>query len=215
MHHGYEATLKSIQDSIQLLNSEYIDLFLIHWPGFKGIPVANHVENKTLRLESWRALVDAYRMKYVRSIGVSNYNVSHLMEIEAFTPDCLPMINQIEVHPAWYPIHDILYCRQRNIQIQGYSVFGRSKPIDDNGTLFSNPTLRSISNELRITVAQVCLLYCLGLHIAVIPKSINSDRIIENWNVKNISSVLSEEHYDRIRNEIRPLKVCWDPKIVK
>eukprot|EP00301_Raphidiophrys_heterophryoidea_P020642 c5281_g1_i2.p1 GENE.c5281_g1_i2~~c5281_g1_i2.p1 ORF type:complete len:112 (-),score=23.93 c5281_g1_i2:426-761(-) len=87
--------------SLDRLGLEYVDCFLIHWPGVSKTPPSSE-RNKTMRDESWRALVDLVRMPEgrCRSVGVSNYTLSHLQQMEVNQEAMLPMVNQIELHPA-------------------------------------------------------------------------------------------------------------------
>ena len=219
-NHGYEETEQSIIKYLADLSVDYLDLLLIHWPGTKGVPVNNVELNRTKRLETWRAMADAYRSGRVGAIGVSNYNMSHLEELwtwigayDSIDP-VFPVVNQIEVHPGWYPSDVIRWCQQRGVVVQGYSSIGRAR------TLLKDPCIASIADELGVSRAAVCLMYSRYFNIPIIPKSINADHILENWRTMSGSfhpedpGVFSEMHVTRIRENVPQCKVCWDPSVV-
>lgn len=234
-NHGYHKALESIQQSMLALKTDYIDLFLIHWPGASKIP-ANSPINASMRRESWRALCEAYNRGWLRSIGVSNYTACHLQEFHSYTsspewnskvegegdiicPFIMPMVNQIEVSPVWYPQEDIGYCRQHNIIVQGYSTLGRG-----GQDILSNGVVLELAQKYEITPAQLCLLWSLQLGIPVIPKSRHPDRVMSNMKVLDLfqggsdgtSAKIRIEDGDmnRIMTEIPKGKVCWNPSIV-
>lgn len=201
---GYESTVQAIRESIDRLQVDYLDLFLIHWPGKKGLKSSDS-RNKNLRLESWKAIVEAYNQGLIKSIGVSNFTSAHIEEIEESNM-ILPMVNQVEIHPLYFPYDTIDFCHSRNIFVQGYSTLGRGNP-----DVLGNATIQSIARSLNISSAQLCLSWSLKLNIGVIPKSIRVERIRENI----ITIDLCQETMDRLA-ELRnhDLKICWDPKVV-
>lgn len=123
--HGYEKAKQAIQSSLEKLQTDYLDLYLIHWPGVAGLSPVDK-RNKLLREGSWKALEEAYQQGLLRAIGVSNYSLHHLQEMESYA--CvMPMVNQIEIHPLCYPIDVITYCQMHNIVLQAYSSLGHGK----------------------------------------------------------------------------------------
>ena len=97
--HGTEKVAAAITKSLTNLDTDYLDLYLIHWPGVQGMTV-DDPQNKELRKQSWQVLEDFYDKGVLKSIGVSNYNIDHLQEL---LDDCRikPHVNQVEIHPYY------------------------------------------------------------------------------------------------------------------
>jgi len=157
---GYESTLEAFEKSMDRLDLEYLDLYLIHWP----------VVGKYK--DTWRALEKLYADGRVRAIGVCNFKEHHLEDV---MKECtvVPMVNQVELHPQFSqkPLRD--FCKQHNIQIQAWSPLGMGKLLD-------NEVLKGIAAKHGKTVAQVILRWDLQHGIVTIPKSITPSRIVEN-----------------------------------
>lgn len=116
---GYENALKAFNASLDDLSFDYVDLYLIHWP----------VEEK--RRESWRALEKIYHEGRAKSIGVSNYTIKHLKEMDNYT-EVKPVINQVEFHPFLFQKDLLDYCRIKDIQLEAYSPLARAEKFDDH-----------------------------------------------------------------------------------
>lgn len=157
---GYEETLQAFQNSMEKLQVEYIDLFLIHWP----------VEGKYV--DTWRALEKLYKAGKIRAIGVSNFQIHHLEQIFDQC-EIKPMVNQIELHPLLSQQELRAFCKQHGIQVEAWSPIARGRILD-------HPTLQSIAEKYKKTVAQVILRWHLQQDIIIIPKSITPERIKEN-----------------------------------
>ncbi len=168
---GYEETLRAFEASLEKLDTNYIDLYLIHSPkpwGARG----EGMEYMEANIASWRAMEDLYRERRIRSIGVSNFEPVHLDALikEA---DITPMVNQIEIHPFHVPKETIAYCRERDIVIQSYSPLAQ-------GRVFSAKHLGEIAAGKNRTVAQVVLRWHYQQGFLPLPKSKNPERIKEN-----------------------------------
>lgn len=133
---SYEDVKKRVKQTLVDLSTSYLDLFLIHWPGTSRLR-GESARNKTLRFEKWRAIQELYEEGVFRAIGVSNFTARHLQEFEDYRqehPDfVLPMVNQIEIHPAWHPVEDIRWCRACGILVQAYSSLGRAELLQEGG----------------------------------------------------------------------------------
>ncbi len=173
---GYESTLKAFDESMEKLGLDYLDLYLIHWPG------------KDKYKETWKAFEKLYKDGRVRAIGVSNFLVHHLDDLIA-TAEIKPMVNQVEFHPHLTQEDLRAYCKKEGIQLEAWS------PLKQ-GQLLDNPVLKEIAEKHNKSVAQVILRWDLQHGVVTIPKSIKEHRIIENSNVFDFE--LSAEDMERI-----------------
>ncbi|MFW6205952.1 MAG: aldo/keto reductase [Gemmatimonadota bacterium] len=192
--HGYETALREFKASLERLGLEYVDLYLVHWPG--GGP----------RNESWRALEVIREEGRARAIGVSNYTVAHLREVLQ-KGDAVPAVNQFELHPFNYasrkPIVD--FCREHDVVVEGYSPLTKARRLDD-------PTVRVVAEQHGRTSAQVLIRWALQHRIVTIPKSASPDRIRENAGVFDFE--LSAEEMDRLDGLDEDFTTSWDPRTV-
>ncbi len=189
--HGYDSAIRAFEKSISLMGLDYIDLYLIHWP-VSG-----------LRRESWRALETLYEEGRCRAIGVSNYMVRHLEEV---LEQCkvVPAVNQFEMHPFIYLYRSevIELCRESGICVECFSPLTK-------GARLSDPGLLATANEYGRSAAQILIKWGLQKGFVTIPKSANSERIIENANVFDFEiSVEDVEHLDRLNENY---SCTWDP----
>ncbi|WP_260284399.1 aldo/keto reductase [Peribacillus aracenensis] len=169
---GYETTLQAFDDSLHRLGLEYLDLYLIHWPG------------KDKYLETWRALEKLYKDGKVKSIGVSNFHVHHLEKLLA-NSEVKPVVNQIELHPLLTQVEIRDYCAKHEIKVESWSPLGR-------GNLLEEPTINHIAKKHGKSSAQVLIRWHLQHDLVVIPKSITPSRIKENAEVFDFSLSLNE-----------------------
>lgn len=160
---GYETTLQAFEDSLQRLGTDYLDLYLIHWP----------VKGKYK--DTWRALEKLYNDGRVRSIGVSNFHSHHLDDLLADAA-MTPMVNQVELHPLLSQQELRDYCDRHHIQTEAYSPLGHGKLLED-------PTLKEIGEKYGKSPAQVMLRWNLQHQIVTIPKSSNPKRIKQNADI--------------------------------
>lgn len=191
---GYDSTLVAFEASREKLGLDYIDLYLIHW--FKGY------ENS---LASYKALEELYRQGKVKAIGVSNYNVHHIQHL-LDNVEIKPMVNQVETHVTLqnHFLHE--YCRDNQIQLEAYAPLMSNKI----GELLENEVLQEIAKKHHKTVTQVALRWLMERGIVVIPKSVTSKRIVENYQVFDFS--LDQDDMQKIRklNTGRKLFVEFD-----
>lgn len=161
---GYEKTKKAFEKSINNLQTDYLDLYLIHQP-------YGDVHG------SWRAMEELYKAGKVRAIGVSNFQPDRVMDIIAFN-EVVPAVNQIETHPFNQQVETQKFLEDNKVQIESWGPFAEGK----NG-LFSNELLLSIGAKYKKSVAQVVLRWLIQRRVVVIPKSVRKERIRENFNV--------------------------------
>ena len=160
--HGYDKTIEAFNKSLERLQTDYIDLYLIHWP------------NK-LNSETWKAFEHLYKTGKVKSIGVCNFKIGHLEELKK-TAEIMPMVNQVEIHPQSSKNDMLRYCEENNIQLVAWSPIMRGK-------LFSNELILGLAEKYKKTIAQIILRWHVQRGIIPIPKSSNEGRIKENLSI--------------------------------
>ncbi|MDQ6749357.1 MAG: aldo/keto reductase [Actinomycetota bacterium] len=163
--HGYEPAKQAFKASLDRLELEYVDLYLIHWP----VPAHDRY------VETWRAFIELQSEGLIRAIGVSNFQPAHLRRIIEET-DVTPAVNQIELHPRFQQVglrreHD-----ERGIVTQAWSPLAQGQVLDD-------PTLGEIAGAHTKTVGQVVLRWHLQIGNVVFPKSVTPERIEENFDI--------------------------------
>ncbi len=187
--HGYDSTLKAFNGSLERLNIDYIDLYLIHWP----VP--------GVRNDSWKALEKIYSEGKCKAIGVSNYTVRHLRELLEIC-EVVPAVNQVEFSPYLYQKDLLEYCQSNKIQLEAYSPLTQGKKLKDR-------TLMNIALKYNKSPAQVLIRWNLQHEVVVIPKSVRKERIIDNANIYDFS--LSEDDMKQLDSLNEDFRTCWNP----
>jgi 2,5-diketo-D-gluconate reductase A len=162
---GYEPAIRAAKESLRRLELEHVDLYLIHWP----VPVHNKY------VETWEAFIELQTQGLVRSIGVSNFQPSHLERIIAET-GVTPALNQVELHPRLQQAGLRHEHSELGIVTEAWS------PLAQGGVL-EDPTITEIAQDHERTAAQVVIRWHLQLGNVVIPKSVTPERIEENFAV--------------------------------
>jgi methylglyoxal/glyoxal reductase len=157
---GYKETIDAFYQSLEYLQTDYIDLYLIHWP--KG--------KKSLR--TWKAMVKLYKEGLIRAIGVSNFKIHHLEYLMTFS-DIVPAVNQIELHPRHSQPELVKFCKKHDIQVVAWSPLLK-------GEVTRMPAIKEIASRYGKTAAEIVLRWNLQKGIVTIPKSGNPARIAEN-----------------------------------
>jgi len=191
---GYETATNSFKRSLKKLQTDHVDLLLIHWPNIKSF-------DRTV--ETWQALVDLRGKGLTRSIGVSNFTIP-LTDKLLDQINIVPAVNQVEFHTFLYQKELLAYCRDKDIQIEAYSPIARAKFLD-------NDVLQRIAKKYNKTAAQVMLAWCLNHDLVAIPKTVHEDRIEEN---ADIFFDLDEEDMKALDNlgpETRLVQGGWQP----
>jgi diketogulonate reductase-like aldo/keto reductase len=189
--HGYEQALKAFDKSLQLLGQDYVDLYLIHWPIKKG------------RSESWKALEKIYADGRAKAIGVANYTLPFLNELKQYSI-IEPAVNQIEFTPWLFQKETFEYCKQAGIQLQSYSPITR-------GIKFSDERLTPLCEKYQKTPAQIILNWNLQLGVSTIPKSVQKQRLLENFEAANFKLDKQDVEFMNTFNE--GFRICDDPAI--
>jgi diketogulonate reductase-like aldo/keto reductase len=167
-HHSYKGVMDSFDESLDKLKTDYVDLFLIHWPN----PKALRDRWEETNAETWRAMEELYRAKKVRAIGVSNFRPHHL-EALAKTADINPMVDQLFINPSDMEPDTVDYCNSLDILVEAYSPLG-------TGKIFQVPELKELAEKYQRSVAQLVLRWSLQHGFLPLPKSVHRDRIREN-----------------------------------
>lgn len=168
----YQGTLDHFYESLKRLDTTYLDLYLIHapWP-WNEIGKDCRKEN----IEVWKALIYLYENKLVRSIGVSNFSVDDIKNIVDAT-NFKPMVNQIRYFVGNRQDAITNYCQENNILIEAYSPLA-------TGSLIDNEILTNMAAKYNVSVAKLCIAYCLANNTLPLPKSKTKERIIANLDV--------------------------------
>lgn len=186
---GYETTLKAFEASLERLDLEYLDLYLIHWP------VAGKYK------ETWRALEKLYADKRIRSIGVSNFMQPHLEDLLTGA-EVVPMVNQMEFHPYVVQQDLIDFCSNKGIQYEAWSPFMQGK-------VFGLDICQKLSKKYGKSVAQVILRWNLQKGVVTIPKSVKKERIQSNADIFDFE--ISEEDVAYLDSLDRGERIGPDP----
>lgn len=167
-HYGYEQAKSSVLESMEKLQTDFLDLCLLHQPfsDYYG---------------AYRALEDLQAEGKIRAIGVSNFYVDRLIDIASFARTA-PQVNQVETHPFNQQTEAKKYMDKYGVQIEAWAPFGEGR-----GDMFLNPVIAEIGTKYGKTVAQTILRWHIQKGVVVIPKSTHKERMAENFNVFDFS----------------------------
>lgn len=158
----YDAALHAFDVSLKKLGTDYVDLYLIHWP-------------KSTSPEAWRAMETIYKSGRAKAIGVSNFSIEYLNMIRD-NCEIQPMVNQVERHPYYQQIELQEYCDLNNIALQAYTPLAQGK-------VFDEPILQSIAKKHGKSIAQVVLRWEIQTGFITFPKSQSATRLAENFDI--------------------------------
>ena len=194
---GYESTKRAFAKSLERLQLDYLDLYLIHQP-FGDV------------YGSWRAMEELYREGAVRAIGVSNFQPDRLVDLILHN-EVVPAVNQVETHPFCQQTEAAAVMASEGVQIESWAPFAEGR-----NNLFGNGTLVSLAAKYRKSVAQVVLRWLIQRGVVVIPKSVRPERMAENIDVFDFH--LAPEDMDLIAT-LDTRRSCFlshrDPETVK
>jgi 2,5-diketo-D-gluconate reductase A len=161
---GYESAKLAFAKSLQKLQLDYLDLYLIHQPfgDYYG---------------AWRAMEDLYREGKIKAIGVSNFLPDRLMDLIVHN-EIVPAVNQVETHPFHQQIDNAAFMKEQGVQIQSWGPFAEGR-----NNMFGNEVLTLIAEKHNKSVAQVVLRWLVQREVVVIPKSVRKERLVENFDI--------------------------------
>ncbi|KIA96616.1 2,5-diketo-D-gluconic acid reductase [Pedobacter kyungheensis] len=161
---GYDGTIKAFNRSLEKLQLDYLDLYLIHQP-FGDV------------YGEWRAMEELYKQGKVRAIGVSNFQPDRLIDLIIHN-QVVPAVNQIETHPFHQQLEAQEFLKEQQVQIESWGPFAEGK-----NNIFNDELLIAISKEHGKSVAQVILRWLVQRGVVAIPKTVNKNRMAENFNI--------------------------------
>jgi len=188
-HLTYDETIAAFNDSLQKLGLDYLDLYLIHWPGDNSFK------------DSYQALEDLYKAGKIKAIGVSNFEIHHLKELAEYA-DITPVLNQVESHPRMSQNELREYAAANDIKIQAWSPLMQ-------GQILKNETLQKIADKHNKSVAQIILRWDIQRDVMLVVKSVRPERMASNADVFDFS--LDDEDMKLINDMNQDLRVGPDP----
>ncbi len=175
---GYKGTKKAFETSLKKLQSDYLDLYLIHQP-YGDV------------YGEWRAMEELYKEGKIRAIGVSNFHPDRLIDLIVHN-EIVPAVNQVETHPFNQQIETQKFLLENNVQIESWGPFAEGK-----NNIFHNELLLSIANKYDKSIAQVILRWLTQRGVVAIPKSVRKERMEENLN--SLDFALGSEDMEAIK----------------
>lgn len=198
--YGGEDVVMQFEESLQNLNLDYIDSYLIHQP----VPRNSELTYCKQNISVWKAMEELYRQGYVRAIGVSNFLERHILQLED-NCDIRPMINQLEINPFFQERGLADWCRKRGMLVQAWGPLAQGEAMEQKQLL-------SIASKHHVTVAQVCLRWNQQMGNIPICLSINMDRMRQNL---DLGFDLNDEDMEVIRllnSSTGHRKTYWYPR---
>ncbi|SIT95604.1 Aldo/keto reductase [Epilithonimonas bovis DSM 19482] len=175
----------SVEQSLKKLQTNYLDLLLIHWPANEK-QFANW---KEINAETWKAMEELYKTGVVKSIGVSNFMLPHIKALLE-SAEIIPAVNQIEFHPGYTQPKVVDYCKEKGIAIEAWSPIG-------SGRLLKDRDLKAIADQYNVSPAILCIQFCLQCGVVVLPKSENKENINNNLHFNRFE--ISESDMEKLK----------------
>jgi diketogulonate reductase-like aldo/keto reductase len=185
---GHAKVLHSFEESLHKLQTDHVDLLLLHFPGLPW-----------LRRSSWRALEELKVAGKVTSIGVSNHGIKHLEAMKAYAKE-LPVVNQVEMHIFFQQRTMREYCKDHHIKLEAYSPLAHGHPMDE-------PIVQAIAQKHSKSYAQIMLRWCVEQGAVALPKSKTAKRIQENIDIFNFQ--LDDADRSQLQSLDRNLRTLW------
>jgi len=171
MDRGYAKTIAAVESSLRKLGTDYLDLYLVHWPCVEK----SHPNWKAINEATWRGIEKMYKDGKIRAIGLSNYLPEQILALEE-TAEIKPMVNQIEFHPGYYQPELVRWSQAHGMVVEAWSPLG-------SGAVLKSPTLEKIAAKHGKSTAQICVRFALQSNVLPMPKSTHVERIAANAEV--------------------------------
>lgn len=183
-------TKPSFEKSLERLQTDYVDLVLLHFP------VA------LMRKKAWKTLEEMKAAGKAKTIGVSNYTIRHLEEMKKYAA-AMPAVNQVELHVFLQQPELLAYCKENGIAVEAYSPLAHARAGAEE------PLLQELAQKYGKSFAQIMLRWLVQKDLVVLPKSVTPSRVKENAEIFDFE--LNEADMTRLAGLDRDLRTCWDP----
>ena len=172
---GYDAVQEACKRSLKKLKTDYLDLYMVHWPASKKL----YPDWAEINADTWRGMEQLYKDGYVKAIGVCNFKEHHLEELKK-TAQIMPFIDQFEMHPGYGQKSLLEYCSECDILAQASSPLG-------NGQILNHPVIAQLAGQKGKSPAQICLRWEIQKGVIVIPKTSDPERLAGNIDIFDFS----------------------------
>ncbi|MBQ7637401.1 MAG: aldo/keto reductase [Clostridia bacterium] len=183
---GYEKTLAAVETSLKNLGTDYIDLYLIHWPCVQKISE----DWEKINADTWRGFERAYKDGKIRAIGVSNFQKKHIDALIKYA-EVKPMVNQLEFHPGYTQLENVRAMQEMGVLTEAWSPMG-------SGAVLKDERLASLAAKYGVSVSQLCVRFALQENVLPLPKSTNENRMAQNMKVFDFE--ISEEDISELES---------------
>lgn len=198
----YDLIVPALKTTLKKLGTEYVDLYLIHWPVRLRHDLANPViftKEDLLPFDiegTWKAMEECYKLGLAKSIGICNYGIKKLTKLLE-TATITPAVNQVEMNPSWQQGKLREFCKEKGIHVSAWSALGAYKVTWGSGAVMENQILHDIASAKGKTIAQVALRWAYQIGSSAMAKSFNKERMKQNLEIFDFE--LSEDELEKIK----------------